>query len=112
MTHEEYMASLPKDVAVKAIMMANIKSKHSYTDINGKRVPVGDYISLPQLQRDEVKAIALELAYKELSALWSFYGQGLEVANWHQNGDLEPLDSFFEENNFDALPLLKGLVDG
>lgn len=24
------------------------------------------------------------------------YGQGLEVANWHQNGDLEPFDSFYE----------------
>lgn len=57
MTHEEYMASLPKDVAVKAIMMANIKSKHSYTDINGKRVPVGDYISLPQLQRIKIVGI-------------------------------------------------------
>jgi len=24
------------------------------------------------------------------------YGQGLEVANWHQNGDLESFDNFFE----------------
>lgn len=27
---------------------------------------------------------ALKKAYAELDALWSFYGQGLEVANWHQ----------------------------
>jgi len=25
------------------------------------------------------------------------YGQGLEVANWHLNGDLEPFDTFYEE---------------
>lgn len=24
------------------------------------------------------------------------YGQGLEVANWHLNGDLEPFDTFYE----------------
>ena len=27
-------------------------------------------------------------------------GQGLQVAGWHQNGDLEPLDSWFEENEW------------
>lgn len=24
------------------------------------------------------------------------YGQGLEVSNWHQNGDTEPFDNFHE----------------
>lgn len=24
------------------------------------------------------------------------YGQGLEIANWHQNGELEPFDNFYE----------------
>ena len=24
------------------------------------------------------------------------YGEGLEVTNWHKNGDLEPFDSFYE----------------
>jgi hypothetical protein len=24
------------------------------------------------------------------------YGKGLEIANWHLNGDLEPFDSFYE----------------
>ena len=27
-------------------------------------------------------------------------GNGLEVAGWHQNGDLEPLDSWFEQNDW------------
>ena len=24
------------------------------------------------------------------------YGEGLEIANWHFNGDLEPFDTFYE----------------
>lgn len=30
----------------------------------------------------------------------TLYGQNLQVANWHQNGELEPLDNFFEENGW------------
>ena len=40
----------------------------------------------------------LKKARAEISALWDFYGRGLEVKGWHLNGDLEPLDTFFEEN--------------
>lgn len=28
------------------------------------------------------------------------YGQGFEVAGWHLNGDLEPLDSWFDHNGW------------
>lgn len=35
-------------------------------------------------------------SYKELEE--SMYGQGLTVNNWHKNGDVEPVDSFFDEN--------------
>lgn len=28
------------------------------------------------------------------------YGQNLEVANWHKNGDTEPMDNFFESNHW------------
>lgn len=30
-----------------------------------------------------------------------FYGQGYELANWHHNGQLESMDNFFEENNWE-----------
>ena len=26
----------------------------------------------------------------------SLYGQGLEIANWHMNGELEPFDNFYD----------------
>lgn len=54
---------------------------------------------------------ALNLALQELEALWSFYGEGLEVANWHRNGDLEPLDHFFDDNNFGALEALRSIKE-
>lgn len=45
-------------------------------------------------ERDELKRIVNEI--------WlMFYGQGLSVANWHQNGDLEPMEEFFEQNDWD-----------
>jgi len=30
-----------------------------------------------------------------------FYGQGYQLAGWHLNGDLEPIDSFFESNEWE-----------
>jgi hypothetical protein len=44
-------------------------------------------------------AEAAKAAAKMIEGLQSFYGQGLEVANWHHNGDTEPLDSFFDDNS-------------
>ena len=42
----------------------------------------------------------LELKNDKLQAFYDYmrdlYGEGLEVANWHLNGDLEPFDNFFE----------------
>jgi len=28
------------------------------------------------------------------------YGQGFEVSGWHENGDLEPLDTWFDDNGW------------
>ena len=30
----------------------------------------------------------------------SLYGKGFYVAGWHLNGDLEPVDTWFEENDW------------
>lgn len=43
------------------------------------------------LKTDDVQqAINFKKYFDEL------YGEGLEVANWHLNGDLEPFDNFYE----------------
>ena len=37
-----------------------------------------------------------------IDEIWdTFYGQNLELANWHLNGTLEPIDNFFENNDWD-----------
>jgi hypothetical protein len=41
---------------------------------------------------------ALIKAKHYIEALESYYGKGLEVLGWHQNGDTIPLDRFFEDN--------------
>lgn len=42
----------------------------------------------------------LEKENKRLNAFYNYfaelYGKGLEVANWHLNGELEPFDNFFD----------------
>ena len=34
------------------------------------------------------------VAFKEYFK--DLYGQGLDIANWHQNGETEPFDNFYE----------------
>ena len=34
-----------------------------------------------------------------IAAIMGFWGQNLQVANWHQNGALEPLDNFIDDNS-------------
>jgi hypothetical protein len=41
----------------------------------------------------EKKVERLEKFYNYFSEL---YGQNLQIANWHQNDELEPFDSFFD----------------
>jgi hypothetical protein len=50
---------------------------------------------------------ALKAARQELDNLWSFVGDGLMVAEFHQNGNLEPLDNFFFENDQNARHIIK-----
>lgn len=47
-------------------------------------------LSLGQKTDDVQQAINFKKYFDEL------YGEGLEVANWHLNGDLEPFDNFYE----------------
>lgn len=47
-------------------------------------------LSLGQKTDGVQQAINFKKYFDEL------YGEGLEVANWHLNGDLEPFDNFYE----------------
>ena len=47
----------------------------------------------------EIKAL---LAFKDYFS--DLYGHGLEIANWHENGTLEPFDNLYEsaEDEYEA----------
>jgi len=63
-----------------------------------KDMPNHDEIEIKALQESIKKQIDDAVApYKSFyNHFKSLYGQGLEVTNWHLNGDLEPYDSFFD----------------
>lgn len=58
---------------------------------------------IPKLYRQLAKYEDIGLSPNEVKALKYFkeyfdelYGEGLEIANWHLNGDLEPFDNFYD----------------
>ena len=52
------------------------------------------------MSNGRVKITYLNKQVEELSKFKKYfdelYGQGLEIANWHENGELESFDSFYE----------------
>lgn len=43
----------------------------------------------------------LKRAERIVKEFWDMlYGQNMEVTNWHRNGDTEPMDNFFEHNDW------------
>lgn len=87
-----------------------------------KVVDVGVVIKAIDMQptEDVVPRAELERALRENRALSAFkdyfddlYGQGLEIAKWHQNGDTEPFDSFYDSalDEYEAAFLSEGRKD-
>lgn len=84
--------------------------------LNGIRYVPHESFTKAKVQRDML-FVAAKKAEKLIDALYSvLYGQGLEVANWHRNGELQPMDSFFDDNaSGDELEKLRfaiGLAEG
>ena len=47
-------------------------------------------IDLINRQKAEIERLTAFKSYFD-----ELYGKGLDIANWHKNGDLEPFDSFY-----------------
>ena len=47
---------------------------------------------------EAIKTVLLELKdYKSFKQYWDeLYGKGLEISNWHENGEPEPFDNFYD----------------
>lgn len=71
------------------------EATYESADIAADVAPRSEVARLEQ----EIKAL---LAFKEYFS--DLYGNGLEVANWHKNGALEPFDNFYEsaEDEYEA----------
>ena len=66
-----------------------------------ENAPTADVVPMEEVERLEKEIKAL-VAFKEYFS--ELYGTGLDVANWHQNGALEPFDNFYEsaEDEYEA----------
>ena len=58
----------------------------------------GAYVRYEDYEKLAAENAGLKTAIGEIHQ--ELYGQGFEVSGWHLNGALEPLDSWFEENNW------------
>lgn len=48
-------------------------------------------------RKDRMPAIEMAIEALRFKAYFdALYGTGLEIANWHKNGALEPFDTFYE----------------
>ena len=55
--------------------------------------PTADVVPKSEVERLEKEIKAL-LAFKDYFS--DLYGHGLEIANWHENGEMEYFDMFYE----------------
>ena len=47
--------------------------------------------------KDRMPGIRMAIEALHFKAYFdTLYGQGLEIANWYQNGDTEPFDNFYD----------------
>lgn len=99
-----YLSECPDDDDTITLTVNVIRSvKENYEELIEARAEI-------EALKAEVKAANqyckkhCELKYKaEIEGLRAFksyfdnlYGEGLDIANWHKNGDLEPFDSFYD----------------
>lgn len=62
--------------------------------VNALDMPRDDYKGIMEYIDDAIVLLEKISAFKEYFD--ELYGQGLEIANWHMNGSLEPFDNFYE----------------
>ena len=54
---------------------------------------------------------ALKLALKQIKETQdALVGQGLQIAGWHLNGDLEPVESFFSDSDCGAVEAIEAAI--
>lgn len=69
------------------------------SDIMAERI-LGHIRCVPKKDFNAIKRENEDLKRK-LGEIWdTFYGQNMKVIGWHLNGDTEPIDNFFDQNDW------------
>jgi len=99
MTFEEE-AKLYKEETAEFLKSETVDSEPPFVNSilrRGNRIIRKASAEIERLQSENTRLKAEVNQYKEFKNYFdSLYGQGLEVANWHLNGSLEPFDNFFD----------------
>ena len=77
----------------KTLHNVRLISSLSNTD---KKCIESAFVKLQQLDELGLTADKIVELLKFKEYFDSLYGQGLAIANWHLNGELEPFDNFYE----------------
>lgn len=72
-------------------------------DTNAAPWVIGE-IKRIEAERDALTAHVEKLNNKLADINNSLYGLNLHIAGWHLNGDTEPMDTWFEENDWEPEP--------
>ena len=95
---DDYTAALLKKMAARKLRRTLLQEMYEKSERDNS---CDDRIKELTKQRDE-----LEVKYKNAKRIIdevhdAFYGRNMEVTNWHLNGALEPIDSFFDNNDWE-----------
>jgi len=79
-----------------------LKAERDEAFAKGKRV--FEDLRRVESERNALAAHVEKLNSKLADIKDSLYGQNLYIAGWHLNGDTEPMDAWFEENDWEPEP--------
>lgn len=86
-----------------------IKNETEAIETIKSNMPISGYVMLRESLNMAIQALEEIQKYREIGTVEEcreakrfkeyfdeLYGTGLEVANWHENGDTEPFDNFYD----------------
>lgn len=88
----------PHQVTCNPCLGASEADDYVGMHMSNENCPACRHAALHLREKNKQLREALVKSESFISRILEFYGQGLGVINWHQNGESEPWDNFFDEN--------------
>lgn len=92
----EELLDVPNEILIKYDSVANEEQKKSLVKIRNAEEMAIQALRTNQLYQEIGTVEECRQAINFKKYFMELYGEGLEVANWHQNGELEPLTEFID----------------